>query len=123
MNAWGQRGIFDELEQIVLEHHLPCGRCHIAAHLENRFIGLRQAALFQVAQPVVHSGAQTFALRLDGLGERLGIERQKVGGRRCIDPLLHREPQLLARRFVGLHAVGQIEQRTRAQQVERRGVA
>ncbi len=115
MHALGQRGVLDELEQIVFKHHLACGSCHVAAHLENRFIGLRHSTLFQVLEPIFYAGAQAFPLRLHRFLKGLGIERQKVGRRRRIDPLLHREAQLLPRRLVGLHVFGQIEQGPRAQ--------
>ncbi|OIQ66075.1 hypothetical protein GALL_523610 [mine drainage metagenome] len=122
MHFRGERPIVDELEQRVLEHHIALGGRDIAPDLEDRLVRLGHAALFQVIEPVLHAEAQTLPLCLHRLVQRLGVEREEVRRRGGVHPLLDGEAQLLPHRFVGLHAVGQIEHGAGAEQVKAGGI-
>jgi hypothetical protein len=112
-----QRLVFDELEQVVLEHDGAFGGAHVAAHFEQRFIGHGDMALAQVLHEVLQALGNAFALGLQGQRLRFGVEGQEVAGRRRGHPLLDGETHAGAGFLVGLHGLGQAHQRPRVQQV------
>jgi hypothetical protein len=117
-----QRLVFDQLEKLVLEHHRAFGGGHVAPDLEGALVGLRDMALLHVLQQLLHALGDAFTLGREGLLQRLGVERQEVGGRRRVDPLLHREADARPGLLVALHRIGQLHQRAGVQQVHLGGV-
>ncbi len=116
-----ERLVFDELEQLVLEHHRAFGRGHVAADLEHGLVGLRDVALLDVLQEVRQALRDALAARLDGLALSLRIEREEVARARRIDPLLNGEADALARLLVAFHRLGHLEQCAGVEQVDLRG--
>ena len=109
--------VLNQLEQRVLEHHCARRHRHVAADLELRFVGLRDAAFLhiaqQVGQPFVQCTARAFN---DGLLS-IGIERQEVGRRQRVNPLHNGEPQAFAHRFTDLGRIDHTLHRAGRQQI------
>ena len=124
----GKRLVFEQLEQFVLVHHRAFGRGHIAAHLEQAFVGHRHMALRDVVQQVLHALGNALALGFDGFLLRFGIEGEEVAGCHGGHPLLHAKSDAGLGLLVGLYRLGQAHQRAGVEQVgggrkRRHGVA
>lgn len=116
-----ERLVFDELEKRVLVHHGALGGGHVAAHLEDAFVGHGHMALPHVVQQVGDALGQALALGIDGLLLRLGVEDEEIAGCHGRHPLLHAEADARACLGIGLHRVGQSHQGARVEQVGRGG--
>ena len=114
-----QRLVFDQLEQLVLEHHRAFGGGHVLADLEQALVGHGHMALVQVVHQVLHALGNALALGVDGLFLGLGIEGQKVAGRGGGHPLLDRKADAAAGLGVGLDRVGQAHHGAGVEQVDR----
>ena len=102
-----QRLVFDELEQLVLEHHRAFGGGHVLADLEHALVGHGHMALLHVVQQVGHALGDALALGLDGLFLGFGVEGQEVAGRHGSHPLFHAKADAGLGLFVSLDRVGQ----------------
>jgi hypothetical protein len=101
-----QRLVLDQLHQRVFVHHRALAGGDVASHFEGRLVGLRDLAFLQVAEQVVDAALQALAAAFQ---ERLlgsGIEGEKVGRRRGLDPLVDRVPDALLGALVRLHRLG-----------------
>ena len=125
----GREGlVFEQLKQLVLVHHRAFGSGHVAAHLEQAFVGHRHMALRDVVQQVLHALGNALALGFDGFLLRFGIEGEEVAGCHGGHPLLHAKSDAGLGLLVGLYRLGQAHQRAGVEQVgggrkRRHGVA
>ena len=119
VNLGGQRLVLDQLEKFVLEHHCAFSGCHVLADLKHALVGHRHMALLHVVQQVGQALGNTFTLGVYGFFLRLGIERQKVAGRRGGHGLLYRKTHAGPGFLIALHRVGQPHQGTCVEQVGR----
>ena len=97
------RVVLDQLEQIVLEHHLARRRGNVLAHLEGAGVGHADAQLAVIAdvvQQVVQALDQVLAVALDRLAEHFRVGQREVGRRQGVDVLAGEEIDLLLGRLV-----------------------
>jgi len=99
MDRLGRRGILDQLEQPVPEHHLARRDRQIATDLERMLVGHRHPALLQVVKQVGKAREQTLAPGLDRLVDHFGVQRREIGRAHRIDELARLEVQPLTHRF------------------------
>ena len=95
----GGRFELQELDQVVLEHHLARRGGDVLAEFEGVGVGHLDAqlavAFLDVAQQVVEALEQVLAVRLDGLAEDLGVGHGEIRRRERIDELAGEEVDLL----------------------------
>ena len=120
MHLGRQRFVFDQLEQLVFKHHRAGAAGDVFADLEHRLIRLRDMAFFQVFQQVLHAHHDALAFRVQRFFQCVRVQRQKVAGAGGVYPLLHRKADAAFAFGVAFHAVGQLHQRARVQQVKLR---
>jgi hypothetical protein len=88
-----------QLDQLVLEHHLARRDGDVPAQLEGGGVGHLDAqlavALLDVAQQVVEALEQVLAVRLHRLAEDLRVGQGEVRGRQGVDVLAREEVHLL----------------------------
>jgi hypothetical protein len=89
----------------------------VAPHLEGALVGHAQVALPDVVQQVLDALGDALALRIDGLLLRLGVEGERVAGRRGGHPLLDREAHARLGLFVGIDGFGHAQHRAAVEQV------
>ncbi len=117
----GQRLVFDQLEQLVFEHHGTLGGGHVLAHLKQAFVGHGHMALTDVVNQVLHAFGNALAAGLDRLLLRLGVEGQEVARGRRRQPLLDGETDAGAGLGIGLYRIRHTHQGMGVELVGRRG--
>ena len=113
----GERLVFDQLEQLVLEHHRAFGGGHVFANFKQALVRHGHMALLQVMQHVLQALGDALALGVDGFLLRVGIEGQKIAGCAGRHPLLHGKADAGAGFGITLHGIGQAHQGAGIEQV------
>ena len=116
----GQRLILDQLEQNALIDDGSFAGRDVLADLEGGLVGLRDLALADILQQVVHPHLQALAIGVEQRLLCLRIQGEEVGRRRGVNPLRHRELDSLAGLGIALHAFGQASQELGIEQVSPR---
>ena len=118
----GEGLVFEQLKEIVLEHHRTLGGRDVLPHREHALVGHGHMALAQIVDQVLQALGNALALALDRQLLGFGVEGQKVAGRAGCRPLLHRKTQTRHGFGIRLHRIDQSGERTRLDQMRRSGV-
>jgi hypothetical protein len=83
----GHRGVLDELDEWIAEHHCAGRTGQVLANFEHRFLHLRRqaAVLHEILEIVLEPAPQALAPRVDELLERRRIGQKRVGRGERVD--------------------------------------
>ena len=117
VDCGGRRRILDQLDQLIAEHHAARRERQVAADLECRFVGHRDAPALRVADQVREPLGDAGAARLDCELERFGIRRQEIRWRDGIRVLARQEPDAFPGFGIALRQCGEFPHVVGVQQI------
>ena len=109
--------VLDQLDQLVLEHHVAGRHRQVAADLEGSFVGLADAALLHVAQQVGQAARQALAARRQRLAQRIRVGGGKIRRAHRVDPLPRGEAHALLRLRLEHRRLDQLFEIARGEQI------